>query len=109
VTIAKRPSCEAGRAKDAGDLGEARSKIFFATGLDGPNQIEPSQEIAFLAQMQSPWLGGAGKEEFDREGRRVSSPPSSCVGHRAHLQTNSGLRLQYADDGQKIFRSGIAR
>jgi hypothetical protein len=35
--------------------------------------------------------------------------PSSRVGHRAHLQTNAGLRLQYADDGQEIFRSGIAR
>jgi hypothetical protein len=34
VTIAIRPSCEAGRAKDAGDLGFRQSEIFFLAGLD---------------------------------------------------------------------------
>src|ERR1700690_1990780 len=43
VTIAKRPSCEAGCAKDAGDLGEARSEIFFATRLDRWNRVDAVQ------------------------------------------------------------------
>jgi hypothetical protein len=50
VTIAIRPSCGTGCAKDACDLGEARREIFFAKGLDYPNQIESAGEIKFLAQ-----------------------------------------------------------
>ena len=45
VTIAIRPSCEAGCAKDAGDLGYDGSNLFFGAGLDDPNQIESSQQI----------------------------------------------------------------
>jgi len=50
VTIAIRPSCGTGCAKDACDLGEARREIFFWEGLDYPNQIDPLKEIRFLAQ-----------------------------------------------------------
>jgi hypothetical protein len=107
VTIAIRPSCEAGCAKDAGDLGLRPSEIFFTAGLDDPNQIERLKEIGFLAQTQSPDLGDEGKE-FYSAGRRVRFSPSSRVGHRAHLQTDAGLRLQDADDGQQIFGGGIA-
>jgi hypothetical protein len=31
-------------------LGEARREIFFGEGLDDPNQIDPAQQIAVLAQ-----------------------------------------------------------
>jgi hypothetical protein len=42
-----RPSCGTGCAKDACDLGVARREIFFAKGLDDPNQIDASGKIRF--------------------------------------------------------------
>ena len=47
VTIAIRPSCGTGCAKDGGDLGIGQSEIFFAAGLDDPNQIERVGKIRF--------------------------------------------------------------
>jgi hypothetical protein len=41
VTIAKRPSCGAGRGRYASDLGEARREIFFQRGLDRWNRVDP--------------------------------------------------------------------
>ena len=49
VTIAIRPSCGTGCAEFAGDLGSQPSEIFFAGGLDHPNQPEAIGEIEFSA------------------------------------------------------------
>src|SRR5260370_13758749 len=40
VTIAKRPSVGRDGAGFRSDLGQARSRIFFETGLDNPNHLE---------------------------------------------------------------------
>src|SRR5437868_3170475 len=50
VTIAKRPS-RVGRdgASSKVDLGCWRSQIFFATGLDYPNHVDPVQQIRLCA------------------------------------------------------------
>jgi hypothetical protein len=45
VTIAIRPSCGARRRGYRSDLGQQRSGIFLEMGLDGANQIDPSQQI----------------------------------------------------------------
>src|SRR5579872_2712298 len=58
VTIAKRPS---GWARDGGisaaDLPDGTSGIFFAGGLDHPNQLELPREIRIYAHAISPVLG----------------------------------------------------
>jgi hypothetical protein len=50
VTIAKRPSYGSGTAQACrDDLPDRHSGIFFARGLDDPNQVELPDEISFCA------------------------------------------------------------
>jgi hypothetical protein len=57
VTIASRPSWGTGRGRYIADLGQTRSEVFLALGLDRANQIEPAQQFALLAK--NPWPGRA--------------------------------------------------
>jgi hypothetical protein len=51
VTIAIRPSCRVETTPIATDLGSLERRIFLRAGLDDPNQIDPSGEIGFSAQL----------------------------------------------------------
>jgi hypothetical protein len=76
VTIAKRPSDEAGREKLTTDLGEARSEIFLARRLDDPNQLEKRDELAVLAQRDFQVLS---------ERRKHSETNSTDFGRRSRI------------------------
>jgi hypothetical protein len=52
VTIAKRPSVGRDGGGYRSDLGQAGTRIFFQTGLDRANQIDPVQQIVVLAHRQ---------------------------------------------------------
>jgi hypothetical protein len=61
-----RPSCGTGCAKDAFDLGARQSQIFFAKGLDDPNQIDPSGKIRFYVTVFFSRQPG-GRSEIEKE------------------------------------------
>jgi hypothetical protein len=50
VTTAKRPSCEHGTPQEKPRNQTNAKPLFFARGLDDPNQLEVIGEIRFLAQ-----------------------------------------------------------
>src|ERR1700730_4012062 len=52
VTIAKRPSMGRYGGGYRSDLGQAGTRIFFQTGLDRANQIDPVQQIVVPAHRQ---------------------------------------------------------
>jgi hypothetical protein len=62
VTTAKRPSCEHGTRQEKPRNQTNAKPLFFARGLDDPNQLEVIGEIRFLAQGISDAFGLCAKQ-----------------------------------------------
>ena len=81
VTIASRPSVGRDGKSSRDDLGGAGSGIFLQKGLDCPNQIEKSQQIALWAHHQT-----AARAYFTRVPDAVQRP-SRCSAEPGPIST----------------------
>ena len=73
---AQRPSRRGGMTTENHDFRKSESDLFFAGGLDRPNQIEPAHEIAFSARDVTPAKGA--------DAPRGASPMQRAVQRPAH-------------------------
>jgi hypothetical protein len=81
VTTAKRPSCKHGtRQEKPGNQTNAKP-LFFARGLDDPNQLEVIGEIRFLAQ------GIFGRIRVAREATRKTIRAKAAVPQTDHASS----------------------
>ena len=87
---------EAGRRKEATDLGSAPSGIFLARGLDDPNQLEAACEIRFCAHTN---FGGRKATTGEASCRNSSDLP---VRQNQHWDRHSSGRRNVLGKGQRI-------
>jgi hypothetical protein len=94
VTIGRNaPLSEAGWREEATDLGRMESEMFFARGLDDPNQLESPREIDFCAHVFLGLQGAFARRDRDEIELICPSGP---------LARAAGICRSYMQDGRLL-------